>query len=57
MVFTTRLASWRDGRNALEADLLAASRLALVAAFLNADLGLCLGSELYLLLRRLAPQS
>lgn len=30
--------------------------VALVAAFLNAAFGLCLGCELYLLLRRLTPQ-
>jgi hypothetical protein len=33
-----------------------AAALALVAAFLNAVFGLCLGCELYLLGRRLAPQ-
>lgn len=33
-----------------------AAALALVAAFLNAVFGLCLGCELYLLLRRWAPQ-
>lgn len=33
-----------------------AAAIALVAAFLNAAFGLCLGCELYLLLRRLAPQ-
>lgn len=33
-----------------------AAAVALVAAFLNAAFGLCLGCELYLLLRRLAPQ-
>jgi len=34
-----------------------AAALALVAAFLNAAFGLCLGCELYLLLRRWAPRS
>ena len=33
-----------------------AAALALVAAFLNAAFGLCLGCELYLLLRRWTPQ-
>jgi hypothetical protein len=33
-----------------------AAAVALVAAFLNAAFGLCLGCELYLLQRRLAPQ-
>ena len=33
-----------------------AAAVALVAAFLNAAFGLCLGCELYLLLRRWAPQ-
>ena len=33
-----------------------AAALALVAAFLNAAFGLCLGCELYLLLRRSRPQ-
>ncbi|WP_024288310.1 DUF4395 domain-containing protein [Cellulomonas sp. KRMCY2] len=33
-----------------------AAAIALVAAFLNAAFGLCLGCELYLVLRRLAPQ-
>jgi len=33
-----------------------AAALALVAAFLNAAFGLCLGCELYLLLRRWSPQ-
>ncbi|MGV8967541.1 MAG: DUF4395 domain-containing protein [Cellulomonas sp.] len=34
-----------------------AAAVALVAAFLNAAFGLCLGCELYLVLRRLRPQS
>ena len=34
-----------------------ASAVALVAAFLNSAFGLCLGCELYLLGRRLAPQN
>jgi len=34
----------------------AAAAVALVAAFLNAAFGLCLGCELYLLLRRWTPQ-
>lgn len=33
-----------------------AAAVALVAAFLNAAFGLCLGCELYLVLRRVAPQ-
>jgi len=33
-----------------------AAAVALAAAFLNAAFGLCLGCELYLVLRRLAPQ-
>jgi hypothetical protein len=33
-----------------------AAAVALVAAFLNAAFGLCLGCELYLLGRRLTPQ-
>jgi len=33
-----------------------AAAVALVAAFLNAAFGLCLGCEMYLLLRRWAPQ-
>ena len=33
-----------------------AASVALVAAFLNAAFGFCLGCEMYLLLRRLAPQ-
>jgi hypothetical protein len=33
-----------------------AAAVALVAAFLNAAFGLCLGCELYLVLRRLRPQ-
>jgi hypothetical protein len=33
-----------------------AAAVALVAAFLNAAFGLCLGCELYLLQRRWAPQ-
>ena len=33
-----------------------AAAVALVAAFLNAAFGLCLGCELYLLLRRVTPQ-
>ena len=32
-----------------------ASALALIAAFLNGAFGLCLGCELYLLIRRIAP--
>lgn len=34
-----------------------AAAVALVAAFLNAAFGLCLGCELYLVLRRLAPRT
>ena len=34
-----------------------AAAVALVAAFLNAAFGLCLGCELYLVLRRLRPQA
>ena len=34
-----------------------AAAIALVAAFLNAAFGLCLGCELYLVLRRLSPRS
>jgi Domain of unknown function (DUF4395) len=34
-----------------------AAALALIAAFLNAAFGLCLGCELYLLGRRLQPRS
>lgn len=36
---------------------LIATALALVAALLNAAVGLCLGCEMYLVLRRLAPAS
>jgi hypothetical protein len=36
---------------------LVATALALAAAFLNAAFGLCLGCEMYLLLRRLAPRT
>lgn len=36
---------------------IAATALALAAAFLNAAFGFCLGCEMYLLLRRLAPAS
>ncbi|GAA4636112.1 DUF4395 domain-containing protein [Actinoallomurus vinaceus] len=35
---------------------MAATALALVAAFLNAAFGFCLGCEAYLLIRRLAPR-
>jgi hypothetical protein len=34
-----------------------ATALALIAAFLNAAIGFCLGCEMYLLLRRLVPAS
>ena len=34
---------------------IAATALALVAAFLNGAFGLCLGCEMYLLIRRIAP--
>jgi hypothetical protein len=34
---------------------IAATALALVAAFLNAAFGLCLGCEMYLLIRRIVP--
>ena len=36
---------------------LVATAMALAAAFLNAAFGFCLGCEMYLLLRRLAPRS
>ncbi|MCL3861827.1 DUF4395 domain-containing protein [Actinotalea sp. K2] len=43
------------GTVGLAAAVPAAAAIALVAAFLNAAFGFCLGCEMYLLLRRLAP--